>query len=487
MTALSLAVTGALVVGLVWLVTWLIGYLQPLLVPLAVAAVLAYLLIPLVRKLAARANMPQKRAAVLVFIGFMAAGAVLIAAIAIPVSGQASKLAQSFPNLTVQFGDILNKNLSAAHLAEIREQYQDHRLLGPFVKWLPQPTAPSAPPDPPPQQPPGPLGPVPPADSPADSPADQPADLAPVGPTTYQAAFDVEALKRWAIDQLPVIGKRAWEFVRKSIGGFLGAFGFIIGFFLVPIYLFFFLRESTTISQNWSNYLPLRASKFKQEVVGTLTEINGYLAAFFRGQMLVSIIDGVITAVLLSLIGLKFGLLVGVLVGILGIIPYLGILACYIPAVIIATVQGAQAQAAWSARAEAIAAGTPASELPSPHNYWDLLGFIPIDASWWVLPLVVTIVFIAVNNLDGILIAPKIVGDSVGLHPFTVIFSVIFWSSLLGGLLGAILAVPLTASVKVLFQRYIWDRRLRRKISDDPDVPPADADSPHDEPAPDPA
>lgn len=244
--------------------------------------------------------------------------------------------------------------------------------------------------------------------------------------------------------QLPVLGENLWLFVRKSVGGFLGAFGFVIGIFLVPIYLFFFLREAPNIRSTWSDYLPLKASKFKDEVVATLTEVNGYLVAFFRGQMLVSLIDGTITAILLSIIGLKFGLLIGVLVGLLGVIPYVGILLCYIPAIIIATVQGAQ------------------------HDW-----YMSQDAAWWVLPLVVTIVFIAVNNLDGILIAPKIVGDSVGLHAFTVIFSVLFWSSLLGGLLGAILAVPLTASIKVLFHRYVWSRRIAPKVREKPEPEPA--------------
>ena len=54
----------------------------------------------------------------------------------------------------------------------------------------------------------------------------------------------------------------------------------------------------------------------------------------------------------------------------------------------------------------------------------------------------------------------KIVGESVGLHPMTVIASVFLWALILGGLLGAILAVPMTASIKVLFQRYIWRARL---------------------------
>jgi len=49
----------------------------------------------------------------------------------------------------------------------------------------------------------------------------------------------------------------------------------------------------------------------------------------------------------------------------------------------------------------------------------------------------------------------------VGLHPMTVIFSMLFWSLILGGFVGALLAVPLTAAVKVLFRRYIWERKIK--------------------------
>jgi predicted PurR-regulated permease PerM len=66
-----------------------------------------------------------------------------------------------------------------------------------------------------------------------------------------------------------------------------------------------------------------------------------------------------------------------------------------------------------------------------------------------------------VQQINSLVTAPKIVGDSVGLHPMTVIFSMLFWSLLLGGFLGALLAVPLTAAVKVLFRRYIWDRQTQ--------------------------
>jgi predicted PurR-regulated permease PerM len=84
---------------------------------------------------------------------------------------------------------------------------------------------------------------------------------------------------------------------------------------------------------------------------------------------------------------------------------------------------------------------------------------VPSDP-WWVFPLVVTGIFVAVQQVDGLFITPKIVGESVGLHPMTVIVSVFVWTLLMGGLLGAIVAVPMTATLKVLLRRYIWQRKL---------------------------
>ena len=87
-------------------------------------------------------------------------------------------------------------------------------------------------------------------------------------------------------------------------------------------------------------------------------------------------------------------------------------------------------------------------------------------------PLIVTGVFLLVQNLEAIFIAPRIVGNSVGLHPMTVIVSIFVWGLLIGGLLGPILAVPLTATLKVLLARYVWGRRLREKVADAVDEVP---------------
>ena len=122
----------------------------------------------------------------------------------------------------------------------------------------------------------------------------------------------------------------------------------------------------------------------------------------------------------------------------LGIIPYLGIISAFIPAVLLA----------WFT--------------------WGDFQHI----------LIVSGIFLAVNQFDGWVIQPKIVGDSVELHPLTVMFSVLIWTLILGGLIGALLAVPLTAAIKVLYKRYIWQNSSMRPMTEPPPNSPPTEESP---------
>jgi predicted PurR-regulated permease PerM len=223
---------------------------------------------------------------------------------------------------------------------------------------------------------------------------------------------------------LPAWSEKFWNLLKKSIGGFLGVTGFLLSLVMVPIYLFFLLKETPQIERKWRDYLPLRASPLKDEIAEVLSQINNYIIAYFRGQLLVCLVDGALIGGALTLFGLNFAPLIGGLVVILTMIPYIGIVVCWVPAVLIAAAQ-----------------------------YGD----------WWH-PLWVTIIFIVVQNLEGMFYAPRIVGNSVGLHPMTVIVSIFVWGLLIGGLLGPILAVPLTATIKVLLARYVWGRRLREQM-----------------------
>ena len=177
--------------------------------------------------------------------------------------------------------------------------------------------------------------------------------------------------------------------------------------------------------------MPLRASHFKTELVSTLQEINGYLISFFRGQVVVGVIDGILVGVALFIFGLPYALLIGVFMAILGIIPYIRNILCLIPACII--------------------------------GYLHAQTVSPFGLEPWPYVGCVVLIFAGVQQVNSLLTAPKIVGDSVGLHPLTVIFSMLFWSLVLGGFVGALLAVPLSAAVKVIFRRYFWERTLREQ------------------------
>ncbi len=205
---------------------------------------------------------------------------------------------------------------------------------------------------------------------------------------------------------------------RHTYGGrvLYGSISIIIGIVIIPIFAFYFLIEGDKIKEKWPSILPIQASKFRADVVDTMEEINGYLIAFFRGQMLVSIIEGILIAICLKFVGLPYAITIGAAVCVLGIIPYLGIITAFIPAVLLA---------------------------------WFTWGD-------WQHVLIVSGIFLAVNQFDGWVIQPKIVGDSVGLHPLTVMFSVLIWTLILGGLIGALLAVPLTAAIKVQYKRFGW-------------------------------
>ena len=199
----------------------------------------------------------------------------------------------------------------------------------------------------------------------------------------------------------------------RALSGLSMAF---IGAIMVPVFLFYFLLESASIAKNWHTVLPIRRSAFREEVVGTLQEINNYIISFVRGQMLVSVIDGAILAIALKIMGLPYAVTIAAAAALLGVIPYLGMIGTWIPAVLIA---------------------------------W----FTWHDVSHVVI---VSAIFAGVSQFDGWVLQPRILGSRVKMHDLTIMFSVLFWSFVIGGVVGALLAVPLTASLKVLFTRYIW-------------------------------
>ena len=419
LTACFVVLLVIIVGAVIWAAASVISFLQPILIPVAIAVILTYLLDPLVTKMS-RGTLSRTKAVALVFaIAFFALGG--LAAWLIPtISIQSANFARQVPAYTERARD---------YTVDLIYRF-DHTfgLLGgghgksastSLTNWL---IGPAASPSPRAQS----------TATPAASPqATAPATeiIAPSPPKLTTA--ERQRIQAYVEKQMPkleqafpiVLGK-LWDILKKSIGGFLGVTGFLLSLILVPIYLFFLLNEKPRIQQRWKEYLPLRESPFRDEVADVLSEINRYVTAYFRGQLLVCLVDGILIGMTLTIFGLNFAPLIGVLVVILTMIPYIGIIICWVPAVLIAAFQ-------WGD---------------------------------WTHPIIVTGIFIAIQNLEGIFYAPRIVGNYVGLHPMTVIVSIFVWGLIIGGVIGPLLAVPLTATVKVLLARYVWGRRLRQQV-----------------------
>ena len=404
--------------AVIWAGANVISFLQPILIPVAIAVILTYLLDPLVTKMS-RGTLSRTKAVALIFaIGFFALGG--LAAWLVPtISIQSANFARQVPAYTDRARD---------YMVDLIYRFdQTFGLLGgghgkaastSFTNWL--------------------FGPAPspsPRAQPTATPTASPQATAPTTEIIAPSPPKLTTAERQRIQAyvekqmpkleqaLPTLMGKLWEILKKSIGGFLGITGFLLSLILVPIYLFFLLNEKPRIQQRWRDYLPLRASPFRDEVAEALSEINRYVTAYFRGQLLVCLVDGILIGVALTIFGLNFAPVIGAMVVALTMIPYIGIIICWVPAVLIAAFQ-------WGD---------------------------------WTHPIIVTLIFIVIQNLEGMFYAPRIVGNYVGLHPMTVIVSIFVWGLIIGGVIGPLLAVPLTATVKVLLGRYVWGRRLREQ------------------------
>lgn len=397
LTSLSAVAVVAVVCFTVFVAVRLMGFLQPVLLPLAVAGILAYLLEPLVAFFCKR-GLNRTMGTLLVFLLFFAAATGVLLSVVPTAYKQGSMFVQNFPAFSAKFQSLGLKTLN---------QFQSWQQ--PLAEASPTPATDALPASDPEASA---------EDSQGDSQTHRFVNLFSRDNITRQTAVLLEQGMDWLQQSLPDLLLYIGRLLQRSLGGFLGAFGLIIGFILVPVFLFYLLRDAPRIKENWADFIPLPESPLKTEIASLILEINGYIVAFFRGQILVGIIDGAIIAVFLLIMGMEYAVLIGLLVATLGIVPYAGTILTWGPATLIAAAQ-----------------------------FGD-----------WLHPLLVTLLFIGVNQLDSLFITPYVLGESVGLHSLTVMIAVLAWTVVIGGLLGALLAVPLTASLKVLLRRYLWER-----------------------------
>jgi len=181
------------------------------------------------------------------------------------------------------------------------------------------------------------------------------------------------------------------------------------GIVIIPLILFYLMRDIVIFKENLYIFVSRENKKEFKEV---LEEIDHIISGFIRGRIIVCFIVGTLIGIGLYFLNLKFALIIGIVSGVFNFIPYLGPIVGVILALIFA-----------------------------------------LGNSWWTL-LMIVVLFVLVNQLEAIYLNPNILGKGLGLHPLTVILSILICGQLLG-ILGVLVAVPLAAILKVLAIRYL--------------------------------
>jgi len=219
---------------------------------------------------------------------------------------------------------------------------------------------------------------------------------------------------------LQQVGVRAMSAGR----GVLGAVGGFLSWIMFPVYFAFFLAAGRSVSADLEHYFPFFKPETRRDVVFLLTEFVNIIVAFFRGQLIIAFLQGLLYAIAFSLVGLQYGFVLGLLLGFLNIIPYLGSMI-------------------------GLGIGLP------------LAYFQPGGGATTLV--LVFVAFVVVQSIESYVLTPRIMGSRTGLHPMVIIVAVFFWGTAIPGLLGMILAIPLTAFL-VVFWRLLREKYITEVV-----------------------
>ncbi len=346
---LALAVTLALLVGTVAGLGWLLAFFSGVLWPLAVAGILALILRPAVDGIESRLKFHRATAVVILYGAAAIVLTVFLVIVVPPLISQVQELVRSLPDFWQRALAWTRQHLPAG------VKSLDDLMDDPTVRDLGQ-----------------------------------------------TLAAEAQKLLGNAASSLAIAG-----------AGLLAVLAFVTHVLLVPFYLFFLLLLRAGKGGGLPRALGFLPPGLRDDVIFLTREFVGIVVAFFRGQMLIGAMLGVLYAVGFTFVGLKFGFVLGLVLGLLNIVPYLGTLTCLVTALPIALLQAG--------------------------GGWQRAGLV-------------LMVMGLVQATEGWVITPRIMGKQTGLHPMAITVAIFFWGTALGGLPGLVLAVPLTAFLVTLWR-----------------------------------
>ncbi len=216
-----------------------------------------------------------------------------------------------------------------------------------------------------------------------------------------------ESIRKAVQENMLDLQDRFFSFFNRFLSGIGDFFGKILSWFIAPILSFYLLKDWPLWKETFLNFF---TPATRREICLLGIEVNQVLKNFITGQLLVSIVVGFLTGCAAFIIGVRFAWMLALLGMVGNWIPYLGAVFSGIPALVLAFIQS------------------------------------PIDALWMLLAL------FCIQQLESNVITPRIMGKKMDLNQLTIIF-VVLAGGQLWGIWGMMMAVPLTAALKVILKR----------------------------------
>ena len=229
------------------------------------------------------------------------------------------------------------------------------------------------------------------------------------------------------LDALKVTVPKLWSLISESINLLFGFFTV----FLILLYIVFILLDYESISEGWAH---LMLKKYRKTVTGILNDVKDGMNRYFRGQALVALCVGILFSIGFLIIDFPLAIGLGLFIGALNMVPYLQIIG-FVPTIMLAILKAADT-----------------------------------GDNFWIIIASATAVFIVVQIIQDGYLVPRIMGKITGLNPAIILLSLSIWGSLMG-MLGMIIALPLTTLMLSYYQRYIINQENIYKTETTEDQP----------------
>ena len=194
-----------------------------------------------------------------------------------------------------------------------------------------------------------------------------------------------------------------------------------VGFAIVLLYLIFIMLDYENINNGWHYLIP---QKYKGKVYKFAARFEIEMHRYFRGQVLIATIVGVLFSIGFSILGLPMAIVLGLFLGFLNLIPYMQVLG-FVPAFLLAIIHSLESN-------------TP----------------------FWLVLLLTASIFVVIQIIQDLFLTPKIMGKNTGLNPAMILLSLSIWGKMLG-FLGLLAPLPFTCLVTTYYSEFLKKQDVR--------------------------